>query len=118
MLDQTATSASSAALTAQAGYAATRGLSGAAGIPVGRPGESRAEIRQTAEKFETMFLSQMFSHMFEGIKSDAMFGGGHGEEMFQSMLINEYSQQVSKHGGLGIANAVMRTLIAEQEKGQ
>lgn len=73
-------------------------------------------LRQAAEEFEATFLSQMFSHMFENIKTDSLFGGGHGEEMFRSMLIDGYAQEIVKKGGIGIADSVMRTLLTQQEK--
>jgi len=79
-------------------------------------GADRAAIKKTADDLEQVFLSQMLGHMFSGIKSDAMFGGGHGEEMFQSMMTDEYSKQVVKRGGLGLSQHIMDTLIAEQEK--
>ena len=32
-------------------------------------GQSSAEIKKVAKQFEGMFLSQMFGHMFKGIKT-------------------------------------------------
>jgi Rod binding domain-containing protein len=71
--------------------------------------------RKAAQDFEAVFVSQMFQQMFAGIKADGLFGGGHGEDMFRSLLLDEYGKQVAKHGGLGISDAVMRTLISQQE---
>ena len=74
-------------------------------------------LKATAQNFETVFLSQMFSQMFQDVGTDSLFGGGHGEEMFRSLMLDEYAKQVSKKGGLGIADSVMRQLIRQQEKG-
>jgi Rod binding domain-containing protein len=74
-------------------------------------------LKATAQNFESVFLSQMFSQMFQDVGTDSLFGGGHGEEMFRSLMLDEYAKQVSKKGGLGIADAVMRQLISQQEKG-
>lgn len=79
-------------------------------------GQSMAAMKKSATDFEAVFVSQMFSQMFDGVSTDGMFGGGHGEEMFRSVLIDEYGKQVAKHGGLGIGDAVLRTMIATQEK--
>jgi Rod binding domain-containing protein len=62
-----------------------------------------------------MFLSQMLNHMFEGIKTDPVFGGGAGETMFRSMQIQQYADQMAKAGGLGIADAVTREILKAQE---
>ncbi len=75
----------------------------------------RAKLRQSANEFENVFVSQMLGHMFDGIEVDETFGGGHGEEMFRSMLTNEYGKQVSRSGGFGIADQVYRELLRAQE---
>ncbi len=75
-----------------------------------------AEIRAASEKFEAMFLSQMFQHMFAGVNTDPTFGGGHAEKMYRSLMIDEYGKQVAQKGGLGIADHVYSTLLAAQEK--
>ncbi|HVI52176.1 MAG TPA: rod-binding protein [Candidatus Sulfotelmatobacter sp.] len=112
--------------SASAAYSSASNLTGQAMMSMNQgkvaglqtAGKDPAAIKKTAEDFEQVFLSQMFNHMFSGIKSDAMFGGGHGEEMFQSMMIDEYSKQIVSHGGVGIAKSVMHTLLSEQEKAQ
>lgn len=72
-------------------------------------------IRQTAVDFEAMFLSQMFNHMFSGIKTDGLFGGGAGEDTWRSMMVDEYGKATARAGGVGIADQVMRSLLAAQE---
>ncbi|MTJ83917.1 MAG: hypothetical protein F8N37_23265 [Telmatospirillum sp.] len=73
-------------------------------------------MRKAAQSFEAMFLTQMFTHMFDGVGKDSLFGGGAGEEMFRPMLLEEYGKAAASRGGLGIADAVMHTLIQQQEK--
>lgn len=104
----------SSAITSQADLALSQ--SQAATSTLGKSPLDLAAAKKAAQNFEQVFLSQMFGHMFSGLGSDSMFGGGHGEEMFRPMLIDEYSKSIVKHGGLGIADAVMHTLISQQEK--
>lgn len=73
-----------------------------------------AGIREVAQTFESMFLSQMLSHMHTP-EADPMFGGGPGEEMFQSMLTEEYGKAMAQRGGIGIAAAIERYLLEFQE---
>ena len=75
-------------------------------------------VRKAATDFETVFVSQMLGHMFDGVKTYPLFGGGHGEEMFRSMMTDEYAKQIVNRGGFGISGAVMKTMLAEQEKAQ
>jgi flagellar protein FlgJ len=73
------------------------------------------KIDKTAEDFESVFLSQMMSHMFEGIEADENFGGGQGEEMVKSMLTDEYGKLIARTGGIGVADYVKREMLTLQE---
>ncbi|GAB4177308.1 MAG: hypothetical protein OHK0024_15020 [Thalassobaculales bacterium] len=75
------------------------------------------KARQTAEEFEAVFIAQMMAPMFKGIKTDGLMGGGHGEEMFRSLLLNEYGKNIAKAGGFGIADTVYREMLRQQEAG-
>jgi peptidoglycan hydrolase FlgJ len=86
------------------------------GAPTG-PGKglSLAKARQAAQDFEAVFLSQMVSYMFAGIKTNEMFGGGAGEDIYRSMMSQEYGKTLARSGGIGIADQVMREIIRIQE---
>jgi len=71
--------------------------------------------RQAASEFEAVFLSVMLNQMFAGVKTDGPFGGGQGEEMFRSLLIEQYGQEIAAGGGIGLADDVARELISLQE---
>ena len=51
--------------------------------------KTEEQARKAGEEFESMFLGQMLSHMFSGIETNEMFGGGHGETMMRSMLVSQ-----------------------------
>ncbi len=74
-----------------------------------------AQIRKSADEFENVFVSQMLGHMFDGIGTDETFGGGRGEEMFKPMLTEQFGKQITRRGGLGIANQVYSELLRAQE---
>jgi Rod binding domain-containing protein len=86
-------------------------LAGAGASPDGR----KAAAHKAAQDFEAFFASQMIESMSAGIKSNAMFGGGQGEQIYRSMLNQEYGKTLAKHGGLGIAPAVEREMLRMQE---
>ena len=77
--------------------------------------ERNAELRRAAEEFEAIFLAQMMAPMFEGLQTDGLGGGGLGEEIFRPMLIERYAEALSKAGGVGIADAIVRELVRLQE---
>jgi Rod binding domain-containing protein len=74
-----------------------------------------AKARASAEDFEAVFLNSMFTQMFTGIQGEGPFGGGGGAGVWRSFLSEEYSKSFAKAGGIGIADHVYRSLIAQQE---
>ena len=81
------------------------------------PGKTNdpASIKKVAQQFEAVFISQFLGEMFSGISTDGPTGGGQGEEMFRSLMIDEYGKQFAAQGGFGLANAVQRELLKSQE---
>jgi Rod binding domain-containing protein len=76
------------------------------------------KVKATAKEFEAVFVSEMLSHMFEGIEVDKEFGGGAGETMFRSMMVQEYGKQMTKGGGLGISDQIQKMMIQMQQQQQ
>lgn len=74
----------------------------------------RGQIKDTARKFESSFLSIMVQQMFEGTESSAPFGGGPGEKMFQSFMAQAMADKIVKSGGVGLASAVQREMLKMQ----
>ena len=71
--------------------------------------------KKAAQDFESFFASQVLQQMFADVKTDGLFGGGHGEEMFRSLLLDAYAKKIGESGSFGIAKMVMKSLIAQQE---
>lgn len=71
--------------------------------------------KKAAKQFEAMVVGQMMQQMFSQLKTDGLFGGGHGEEMFRSLLVNEYANEIAAGPGLGLSQAVERQLLKLQE---
>jgi Rod binding domain-containing protein len=56
----------------------------------------------------------MLQQMFAGVETAAPFGGGDGEKMFRSFMTEAMGKQMSKSGGLGIADTVSREMLKLQ----
>ncbi len=69
-----------------------------------------------AQEFEAVFIAEMMKPMFEGISTEAPFGGGKGEEVFRNMLLQEYGGLLSQTGGVGIAAEVKEAMIRMQNE--
>lgn len=96
----------------QRSTAARRALDAAQAQPAA---QRESAMRKASEEFEAVFLSQMLAPMFAGIKTDGPFGGGHAEEIFRSMLVEETGKTIARAGGIGLADAVYRQLLIYQE---
>jgi Rod binding domain-containing protein len=70
---------------------------------------------KVSKEFESVFISQFVGSMFDGISTDGPTGGGQGEEMFRSLMVNEYGKSIEQRGGFGLAAAVQRQLLKHQE---
>jgi flagellar protein FlgJ len=75
------------------------------------------KVHQAAVKFEGMFMNEMLSQMFEGVNSaDNPMGGGHGEEVFRSMLTEQYGTIVSESGQTGLSKQIEKEMLKMQEE--
>lgn len=73
-----------------------------------------ADVDKASQDFEAMFMTQMLQPMFEGLGADPTFGGGHGEEVMKTFLLQEYGKIAAKAGTLGIASHVKDQMIKAQ----
>ena len=74
-----------------------------------------AGAKKAGEDFESFFMSQAFENMFSGVDADPLFGGGNGESVFRSLLIQEYSKVAARSGTTGIGADVTREILRLQE---
>jgi Rod binding domain-containing protein len=85
--------------------------------PVQAPAASAnaTAAKKAAKEFESVFISEVLGQMFADLPTDGLFGGGDGEKMFRSLMIDQYGQQMEKQGGFGLSNAVASQLLKLQE---
>ena len=76
---------------------------------------NKEKAKAVAQDFESVFLNSMFQQMFTGLEGDGPFGGKGATGVWRSFLTDEYSKAFAKAGGIGIADQVYRSLIAQQE---
>ena len=94
---------------------ATRAISPTAGALANATAKSPARARAAAQEFEAVFLNSMVQQMFAGIEGEGPMGGQGATGVWRSMLTDEYAKSFARNGGIGIADDVYRTLLAQQE---
>jgi flagellar protein FlgJ len=85
---------------------------------VSRPSQAAdpAKIAKSAHDFEAMAIGQLLQPMFDTVDTaDGAFGGGHGEETWKPMLVQEFAKQIEAHGGLGLAKPIYDAMLRMQE---
>ena len=73
------------------------------------------KAKESAESFEAFFLTRMMESMFEGVSTEGMFGGGHAEKIYRSLLLDEYGKEMAKLGTVGVKDYVMQAILQMQE---
>jgi Rod binding domain-containing protein len=88
-----------------------RGVSG-----VAEPATVDPRLRETAEEFESVFLAQVLQTMKIGLAGPGPMSDG-DNEAWGGMLQEEYAKLISKSGGIGVADALLREMLKMQEVG-
>jgi flagellar protein FlgJ len=73
--------------------------------------KSRSAAKKAAQEFETMFTSMMLKEMRSTAGPDKLTGGGRGEEIFQSLLDQEYASAIARQGSIGLAKVIEQQLL-------
>ena len=67
--------------------------------------------RKAAREFEALFVGMMLKSMRDTVGKDKLTGGGEGEEIYRSLLDQEYANAVAKQGSLGLAGIIEKQLV-------
>ena len=75
--------------------------------------DSPEAIKEAARTFESLFLNEIMKNMRKTLPEDGLLNQGFANNVFNSMLDQEYSQIASKSGQLGLADVIARQLGAD-----
>ncbi len=70
---------------------------------------SDADLREAAIALEATFLAEMLKSAGLG-ETSSSFGGGAGEDQFQSFLIEAQAKEMAASGGIGLAQSLFEAL--------
>lgn len=74
---------------------------------------STEEMKRVSAEFESVFLSQILGGMTKGLAGTGLSGGQ--DSPFASMLQDEYAKLISRSGGIGLADSILREMLKMQE---
>ena len=88
----------------------------ASATPNGLTEKQLKQARKVSQDFEALFVGMMLKSMRETVGKDKLTGGGHGEEVYRSMLDQEYAAVTAKRGGLGLAPLIEKDIIRQESR--
>lgn len=89
----------------------------AAGSSDGVTEKQRQQAKKISQDFEGLFVGMMMKSMRATVGKDTLTGGGHGEEVYRSMLDQQYADaSVKRGGGLGIAKIIEKDIIRSESR--
>ena len=68
------------------------------------------KLQENCRQFEALLLNSMLKAMRKTIEKTGLFYGGRAEEIYTSMLDQEYSNIISRRSEKGIAEALYKQL--------
>ena len=88
-----------------------------AGTPASGPGKpaNLEAMRDVAQQFEAVFLAQVLSKINQGSTTDQTAGEGGAQTLFHDMFNDEVAKLISRSGGVGVADAVLKEMLKVQE---
>ena len=79
------------------------------------PHATSRKMDTASQEFESVFISQMLETAWETVPTDGAMGGGMGESIFRSMMIQDIGKRMAQQGGIGLAPHIKAELMQIQE---
>jgi flagellar protein FlgJ len=80
----------------------------------GRPANIAA-LRDVAQEFESVFLAQVLSQINQGLGGGPQGSNSFDQGVFHEMFNDEVAKLISRSGGVGVADAVLKEMLKVQE---
>ncbi|MCX6107114.1 MAG: rod-binding protein [Proteobacteria bacterium] len=74
----------------------------------------RTTIKQAAEDFESLFLNIVLKSMRDTVQKSGLIDGGNAEEIYSSMLDDEYAKMMAAQRHTGLADNIESFLLTSQ----
>jgi len=73
--------------------------------------DRKSKLYEECQEFESIFVKMMVKEMRNSVdKTDVLISGGWAEDIYQDMLDDEYSKNMAKSAGFGLADQLYKQL--------
>lgn len=69
------------------------------------------KLKEACKNFESLFINMMFSQMRKTVQKTNLFGESFAESNYEDMLMEEYSKEMSKGNGIGLADVMYKQMV-------
>jgi flagellar protein FlgJ len=83
-------------------------------VGVKGPNKEDAALRKACNDFESLLVGQVLKQMRQSIQKTELFGSREKEDMFQGMLDDEISKEMSTNHSIGIADVMYKQLSRQK----
>ncbi len=74
------------------------------------------KLKKACNDLEALFVGMMFKQMRNTVQKGDLFNGGFAEEMYEDMLFDRYSEEISNHSGMGLGDMLYRQLSKNMKR--
>ena len=81
--------------------------------------KNEIQLRESCKEMESLFVSQLLKEMRATIPKSGFIDGGNAEDIYTSMLDEQYAKEIAQNGSLGLAETLYRQLgekLSETDK--
>lgn len=99
----------------------TAGISGASTLALSgdKTMKSKDKVENLAREFESIFMNQMLKAMRQTIPKNELINGGHAEDIYSSLLDEEFSRRMAynQQGGISQSLAKQLNIVIDKQSG-
>ena len=70
-----------------------------------------SELYRQCQEFESLFVNMMLKEMRKTVDKAGLLDGGQAEDIFQDMLYDEYSKDMTRAAGFGLSDQIYTQLM-------
>jgi flagellar protein FlgJ len=71
-------------------------------------GGKKTQLEKAAQDFESVFLNLVFQSMRSTVEKSGYVDGGNGEDIYRSLLDQEYAKTMSSQSMTGLSQAIVK----------
>lgn len=78
--------------------------------------EDQKKLKESAQEFETYFINQILQEMRKSMPKSELFDESSTSEIYEDMIYEDMAKEISKAGGLGMADMLYKQMEKESDK--